>query len=193
MFYIRAGAVFPLYCFSKGLKASKPGCFSHDLFVFTNAFILNCISNLSNCFIAPKLGFAMLFPLSCRCNSKSLLLRYETISVLFLAHHFNSECTVFFFLQEKKVDQATSDDRIIKQYISDNNLNATATGSGLYYVISTQGTGAQPNSGSTVTVKYKVTLPTGRCLTKRGNSGASFGLGNVIKVGRKVFRFSKRW
>ncbi len=88
---------------------------------------------------------------------------------------------VLFFSCKKKVDQATSDDRIIKQYISDNNLNATATGSGLYYVISTQGTGAQPNSGSTVTVKYKGYLTNGTVFDQTGNSGASFGLGNVIK------------
>lgn len=92
-----------------------------------------------------------------------------------------SSLLVLFFSCKKKVDQATSDDRIIKQYISDHNLNATATGSGLYYVITTQGNGAQPNGNSTVTVKYKGYLTDGSVFDQTGNSGATFGLGNVIK------------
>nr|MBA3683400.1 peptidylprolyl isomerase [Bacteroidota bacterium] len=47
--------------------------------------------------------------------------------------------------KKKKIKtQAELDEKIITSYIADNNLNATATGSGLYYVISVQGTGAQP-------------------------------------------------
>ena len=53
------------------------------------------------------------------------------------------------------VDQAKVDDGIIKNYISSNGLNATATGSGLYYVIKTVGTGANPTANSTVNVVYK--------------------------------------
>lgn len=43
----------------------------------------------------------------------------------------------------------------IIKYIADNNLNATKSSSGLYYVINSEGTGAKPTSKSTVTVNYK--------------------------------------
>ena len=51
---------------------------------------------------------------------------------------------VLSFLSCKKKSTATQaelDEKIITNYISDNNLNATATGSGLYYVMTTVGTG----------------------------------------------------
>ena len=43
----------------------------------------------------------------------------------------------------------------IIQYIEDNNLNATRSNSGLYYVINNEGSGARPTSTSNVTVDYK--------------------------------------
>ncbi len=59
------------------------------------------------------------------------------------------------------ISQATSDDNTIKKYISENGLNATATGSGLYYVITSQGTGVQPSASSFITVNYKGYLTNG--------------------------------
>ena len=43
----------------------------------------------------------------------------------------------------------------ILQYIEDNNLNATRSNSGLYYVIHNEGTGPRPTSTSNVIVAYK--------------------------------------
>ena len=43
----------------------------------------------------------------------------------------------------------------IQDYIAKNNLNATRSNTGLYYVIETEGTGNQPNANSDVTVNYK--------------------------------------
>mgnify|MGYP000114934913 CR=1 FL=1 len=43
----------------------------------------------------------------------------------------------------------------ILKYIADNNLNATKSDSGLYYVINNEGTGTTPTSTSNVTVAYK--------------------------------------
>lgn len=79
------------------------------------------------------------------------------------------------------VDQAAKDEQIIKDYIANKSLTATATGTGLYYVINTQGTGPKPNSGSTVTVKYKGYLTDETVFDQSAASGLSFGLGSVIK------------
>ena len=78
------------------------------------------------------------------------------------------------------VDQAKVDDGIIKNYISSNGLNATATGSGLYYVIKTVGTGANPTANSTVNVVYKGYFTNGSVFDQSSVSGASLNLGSVI-------------
>ncbi len=84
--------------------------------------------------------------------------------------------------KKKKIKtQAELDEKIITSYIADNNLNATATGSGLYYVISVQGTGAQPNSSSNVTVNYKGSLRDGTVFDQSGAAGISIGLNSVIE------------
>ena len=91
---------------------------------------------------------------------------------------------VLSFLSCKKksnASQAELDEKIITNYISDNNLNATATGSGLYYVISSQGTGIQPNANSNVTVSYKGSLKDGKVFDQSSSAGATFNLANVIK------------
>ena len=78
------------------------------------------------------------------------------------------------------VDQAKVDDDIIKNYISSNGLNATATGSGLYYVIKTVGTGANPTANSTVNVVYKGYFTNGSVFDQSSVSGASLSLASVI-------------
>ena len=79
------------------------------------------------------------------------------------------------------VDQNAVDAGIITQYISDNKLNATATGSGLYVVITSQGTGPQPSSNSNVTVNYKGYFTSGTVFDQSKSSGISFSLNGVIK------------
>jgi FKBP-type peptidyl-prolyl cis-trans isomerase FkpA len=88
---------------------------------------------------------------------------------------------VVFTACKKKLTQEEADEKIIKQYISDKGLNAKATGSGLYYVVDTEGTGANPNINSTVTVVYRGTLTNGTEFDKSSTSGATFLLSNVIK------------
>ena len=91
---------------------------------------------------------------------------------------------VLSFLSCKKKSTATQaelDEKIITNYISDNNLNATATGSGLYYVMTTVGTGVQPNSNSNVTVSYRGTLKDGTIFDQSAPAGATFSLKSVIK------------
>ena len=59
------------------------------------------------------------------------------------------------------ITQATSDDNIIKNYLSTNHLTATKTGDALYYIITKQGTGAVPTASSFITVAYTGSLSTG--------------------------------
>ncbi len=83
--------------------------------------------------------------------------------------------------KKKSKTQKEEDEKIIKQYISDHNLSATATGTGLYYVMNAQGTGAQPDINSTVTVAYRGYLTNGNSFDQSGASGATFPLKSVIK------------
>ena len=68
----------------------------------------------------------------------------------------------------------------ILKYIADNNLNATKSDSGLYYVINTEGTGTRPTSTSNVTVAYKGYFLDGTVFDKSDANGISFGLNQVI-------------
>tara|TARA_B110000503_G_scaffold140668_1_gene232157 strand:+ start:2035 stop:2484 length:450 start_codon:yes stop_codon:yes gene_type:complete len=68
----------------------------------------------------------------------------------------------------------------ILQYIEDNNLNATRSDSGLYYVINNEGTGTRPTASSNVTVAYKGYLLDGSVFDQSDANGISFGLNQVI-------------
>jgi len=76
-------------------------------------------------------------------------------------------------------NQAELDDQTIKSYISSHQLNATATGSGLYYVIETQGTGPQATASSIVNVKYKGYLTNGTVFDQ--SAGYETDLNSVIQ------------
>ena len=83
--------------------------------------------------------------------------------------------------KKSKATQAELDEKIITNYISDNNLTATPTGSGLYYVMSTVGNGIQPNANSNVTVNYKGSLKDGKVFDQSAATGLTFSLNSVIK------------
>ena len=68
----------------------------------------------------------------------------------------------------------------ILKYIEDNNLEATKTNSGLYYVINNEGTGKKPTSTSNVTAAYKGYLLDGTVFDQSSANGISFGLNRVI-------------
>lgn len=78
-------------------------------------------------------------------------------------------------------EQAKIDEEIIVKYIADKGLDAIPTGSGLYYVKTEVGTGSSCNSGSTVTVKYKGYFTNGDIFDQSEETGATFGLQQVIK------------
>lgn len=90
--------------------------------------------------------------------------------------------SLFLFISCSKDDanfEAQTEVDIIK-YIEDNNLNATRSNSGLYYVINNEGTGARPTSSSNVTVAYKGYLLDGTVFDQSNSNGISFGLNQVI-------------
>jgi len=57
--------------------------------------------------------------------------------------------------EEDNNEQAAIDKALIETYISDNQLDAKSTASGLYYVIRESGNDEHPTVYSTVTVAYK--------------------------------------
>ena len=78
-------------------------------------------------------------------------------------------------------EQYQEDIRIIKQYLSDNNLTADSTASGLYYIITKEGSGGHPNLQSTVTVKYKGYLTDGTVFDQtNGSETVKFLLSELI-------------
>ena len=101
--------------------------------------------------------------------------RMKTLCILILLIVTFNSC------KKESVDYTQIDEDIITQYITDNNLIAIATGTGLYYVIDAPGSGAQPNSQSTVTVAYKGYLTNGSVFDESASSGISFSLTSVIQ------------
>lgn len=77
-------------------------------------------------------------------------------------------------------EQMEKDQEIISNYISDNNLNAQSTSSGLHYVIVEEGTGNHPTPTDNVTVRYKGYFTDGAVFDQSDNSGVTFNLQQVI-------------
>jgi len=77
------------------------------------------------------------------------------------------------------VDFTAQNKAEIEKYITDNNLNAQKSDSGLHYVINEPGTGAQPISTSNVTVAYKGYF-TDNSIFDQSEEGISFSLQQVI-------------
>ncbi|KGL62779.1 FKBP-type peptidyl-prolyl cis-trans isomerase [Polaribacter sp. Hel1_85] len=88
-------------------------------------------------------------------------------------------------------DYETQNETSILKYIEDNNLNATRTNSGLYYVVNNEGTGTQPTSTSNVTVAYKGYFLDGTVFDESDSSGISFGLNQVISGWTEGIRLFK--
>lgn len=82
---------------------------------------------------------------------------------------------------DNTAEQAQTDQEIIEKYIADNNLNAQATGSGLFYVIDDLGWGQYPDNGSTVRVEYTGYLTNGTVFDASGSGGVSFPLASTIE------------
>jgi FKBP-type peptidyl-prolyl cis-trans isomerase FkpA len=62
--------------------------------------------------------------------------------------------TVTGFAQDRESVQKSADDRLIKEYLTRNHLNATKTSSGLYYIITQKGSGDRAKPGQKVSMNY---------------------------------------
>ena len=76
------------------------------------------------------------------------------------------------------IDYDKQNEQEIQDYIAKNNLNATKSNTGLYYVIETEGTGDRPNTLSDVTVNYKGYYINDKVFDE--NDNISFNLQQVI-------------
>lgn len=59
-------------------------------------------------------------------------------------------------------EQSKKDDAILQDYVKKNNLNVQKDTSGVYYMVTSPGTGPKPKAGQTVSVKYKGMLLDGK-------------------------------
>ena len=76
--------------------------------------------------------------------------------------------------------QNKKDEAVFQEYLQKNNLKATKTASGIYYVITQPGSGAKAQAGQTVSVQYKGSLLSGKefdSSAKHGGQPISFPLG----------------
>ncbi|QCW99948.1 peptidylprolyl isomerase [Aggregatimonas sangjinii] len=81
---------------------------------------------------------------------------------------------------KEQTDFLAKNETEIIQYLSDNDLNAQRTSSGLYYIIEDQGNGARPTASSNVTVAYKGYFLDGSVFDESSSAGVSFNLNQVI-------------
>nr|WP_320118402.1 FKBP-type peptidyl-prolyl cis-trans isomerase [uncultured Marinifilum sp.] len=82
--------------------------------------------------------------------------------------------------EELDYDYTEQNEADIAEYVKENNLNATRSESGLYYVIDEEGTGEQPISTSNVTVAYTGYYLDGKKFDESGSNGVDFYLNKVI-------------
>ena len=82
---------------------------------------------------------------------------------------------------DEPVNFTEANQKEIEKYISDNNLDAKKTASGLYYVIEKEGEGKNPIVSSTVRVAYKGSFTNGKVFDQSDAEGISFPLNRVIK------------
>lgn len=78
------------------------------------------------------------------------------------------------------IDYVTQNDEDIQAYITENNLNAQKSSTGLYYVIDEEGTGEHPVYTDNVTVAYKGYFLNGSVFDQSDANGISFNLQQVI-------------
>ncbi|MCR8666408.1 FKBP-type peptidyl-prolyl cis-trans isomerase [Aestuariibaculum sp. M13] len=75
----------------------------------------------------------------------------------------------------------TENDIQIQEYLTENEIIAQSTDSGLYYTITEEGTGTYPTSTDNVTITYSGYLLNGEIFGESTVSGESFDLDKVIE------------
>lgn len=81
--------------------------------------------------------------------------------------------------KDDEKEQYEIDDEIIREYLSANGIDAVEHESGIYYVITKEGTGGHPNLNHTVVVQYKGYFLDGTVFDESTNS-SQFPLKNLI-------------
>jgi len=98
-------------------------------------------------------------------------------NILILAAVFLFPLFVVSCQKEKAWDVEST---LLRQYIEENNITTTPTSSGLYYIETKRGSGANANGGDEVKVKYKGTLLNGEEFDS-GTFSFPLGYGYVIR------------
>lgn len=96
---------------------------------------------------------------------------------------FEIELLYVNYTEENEVD--------IQTYLSDNNLTAERSASGLYYVINEQGAGENPTAADNVTVAYKGYFLNGTVFDESSANGISFNLQDVISGWKEGITYFK--
>lgn len=81
--------------------------------------------------------------------------------------------------KQQNIDWFAHDDKIIRDYLTEHNIDATKHASGIYYRITKEGNGRHPNGTSVVKVNYKGYFIDGKTFDE-GN-GVEFPLSGVIQ------------
>ena len=89
------------------------------------------------------------------------------------------------------IDYQAENDQEIIQFLQDNNLEAEKSETGLYYIISEQGEGLQPNENSIVTVAYRGYFTDLRIFDQSTAAGIPFELNKVIKGWQEGIQYFK--
>ena len=90
-------------------------------------------------------------------------------------------CISVCFVSCDKELQADKDDKLIQDYLAENNIDATETSTGLYYYIEKEGNGSFPDINSTITVNYKGYLLNNTVFDQSDtNNPSEFKLANTI-------------
>ena len=105
---------------------------------------------------------------------KHKLLQMKYLLILISLITLSTSCS-------KDEDFVEQNEKDIIKYIEDNNLDATRSESGLYYVINKIGSGSRPNISSNVTVAYKGYFTDGKVFDQSSDAGISFSLQGVIR------------
>lgn len=82
--------------------------------------------------------------------------------------------------KRKTKQQAEADEITITTYLEENNIPATATGTGLYYIVDSTTNGIYPEAKSSVTAYYKGYYVDGVVFDQSPGSGTNFSLNGVI-------------
>ncbi len=87
---------------------------------------------------------------------QNMILPYTPLLVDLKMNDIMDEATFKKKQQEKKAQRMAKERRVISEYLRENNITATPTESGLYFVLQQEGQGENAQPGDTVTIHYVI-------------------------------------